>query len=732
MFLLGAAIAVTVDGQRAERVPPSEPYVWHNVVIVGGGFVPGIVFNAKQPDLIYARTDIGGAYRWNPRTKSWIPLTDWVSQSESNLLGIESLATDPVEPNRLYLAAGTYTQSWASNGAILRSADQGNTWQRTNMPFKMGGNEDGRSIGERLAIDPNQNRTVYFGSRNDGLWRSADYGVTWSKVDSFPVTERTNGVGIGFVLFDPRSGSRGNGSMTVYVGVAAPGHGLYRSLDSGSTWQAVPGQPKGLLPHHGLLTSGGMLYVTYGNAPGPNGMSSGAVWKFSTGAGVWTNVTPVAPNSPGAGGFGYAGLAADPSHPGTLMVSTMDKWSTGDDLYRTTDGGLHWTGLKAKSIRDSSASPFLNFGGPSAALGHWIGALAIDPFRPGHVLYGTGATIWGSDDATAADSDQPTHWTVRAQGLEETAGLDLVSPPVGVHLLSALGDIGGFAHDDLTTAPRAGMYTHPLINSTDSMDFAQSKPEIVVRVGSGSPGNTGASSLDGGASWRPFVAEPPGTRGAGSVAISADGAVIVRAPRNSTAFASTDFGASWTRSAGLPAGLSITSDRVNPSKFFAFDTRVGILYISVDGGMTFSVKATGLPTSGKGRLRAVPGREGDLWLPAENGGLLHTTDSGAIFSRLALPSRTDAVGLGRAAQGRSYPALYLSGSVGGVSGVFRSDDTGLTWVRINDDRHQYGWIGQVITGDPRIYGRVYLGTNGRGILYADPARASSARQVSGK
>jgi len=45
----------------------------------------------------------------------------------------------------------------------------------------------------------------------------------------------------------------------------------------------------------------------------------------------------------------------------------------------------------------------------------------------------------------------------------------------------------------------------------------------------------------------------------------------------------------------------------------------------------------------------------------------------------------------------------------------------LSAARVNDDRHQYGNRFRCITGDPRIYGRVYAGTEGRGIVYGDRA-----------
>jgi len=59
-------------------------------------------------------------------------------------------------------------------------------------------------------------------------------------------------------------------------------------------------------------------------------------------------------------------------------------------------------------------------------------------------------------------------------------------------------------------------------------------------------------------------------------------------------------------------------------------------------------------------------------------------------------------------------------TIDNVRGVYRSTDAGASGVRINDDLHQYGNAGEAITGDYGVFGRVYLGTNGRGVLVADP------------
>ncbi|KAA8754576.1 X2-like carbohydrate binding domain-containing protein [Paenibacillus sp. UASWS1643] len=753
MGLTVAVVTASLGGLAGTTAAaPSEAYEWKNVVTgAGGGFVPGIIFNESEKDLIYARTDIGGAYRWNAADERWIPLTDFVGWDDWNKNGVDALATDPVDPDRVYMAVGTYTNSWdQNNGSILRSTDRGDTWQTTTLPFKVGGNMPGRSMGERLTVDPNDNSILYFGARSGhGLWKSTDYGVTWNEVTSFPnpgnyVQDPSNEytsdiVGLAWITFDKTTGSAGQATQTIYVGVADKAQSVYRSTNGGLTWSAVAGQPTGYIPHHGVFDSDGSLYITYSDGVGPYDGEKGDVWKLNTSTGVWTNISPV-PSSSTDNYFGYGGLAVDAQNPGTLMVATLNSWWPDATLFRSTDGGATWTRIwefegypnrKLRYTQDISAAPWLTFGTNPAPpettpkLGWMIGDLEIDPFDSDRMMYGTGATIYGTKNLTDWDNDEKINISVMAKGVEEIAVLDLISPPSGAHLISGVGDVSGFRHNNLDQAP-ATIFTSPNYSSTESLDFAELSPNTMVRVGKADyAADPNAKSIglssDGGTTWYKANAEPAGTTGGGTVAISANGNRLVWSTSDKGVHYSTG-GNSWTASTGIPAQAKVISDRVNPNKFYGFAG--GKIYVSVNGGATFTASpATGLPMEGNADLDAVPGVEGELWFAGgseEEGpyGLWHSTDSGATFTKLANVEEADSIGFGKAAPGQSVVALYTVAQIDGTRGFFRSDDGGANWVRINDDQHQYARV-TTITGDPRLYGRVYLGTNGRGILYAD-------------
>jgi hypothetical protein len=188
----------------------------------------------------------------------------------------------------------------------------------------------------------------------------------------------------------------------------------------------------------------------------------------------------------------------------------------------------------------------------------------------------------------------------------------------------------------------------------------------------------------------------------------------------------------------LPKETRVVADRVNPKRFYAIALFDGKLFESIDGAAHFTARRLvlpgGLPKRGGGgkdnrtdrgddrggqdRLYATPGRQGDLWLAAYDG-LYHSSAAGKDFVRTPVVEQIHAFGFGMAARHAKRPTLYLVGTVQRQRGFFRSTDGGATWLRINDDQHQWGLVLQ-ITGDPKKFGRVYVGTHGRGTFYGDP------------
>ena len=607
-LLSGAPTALAAD-PPAPRLA-ADTYTWKNARIDGGGFVPGIVFNRSEKNLAYARTDIGGAYRWQESSKTWTPLLDSVGWEDWGHTGVVSIASDSVDPNRVYAAVGTYTNSWdPKNGAVMRSADRGASWQKANLPFKLGGNMPGRGMGERLAVDPNRNSVLYLGAPSGkGLWRSTDSGVSWSQVANFPNVGNyaqdpsdTSGYasdnqGIVWVTFDESTGTAGTATKTIYVGVADKDNAVYRSTDAGATWQRLAGQPTGHLAHKGVLDAkNGHLYLAYSDKGGPYDGGKGRLWRYATGTGTWTDISPVAEADTF---YGFSGLTVDRRKPGTVMATAYSAWWPDTQIFRSTDSGATWTkawdytsypNRENRYTMDVSSSPWLTWGAnpqppeQTPKLGWMTEALEIDPFDSDRMMYGTGATVYGTENLTNWDSGGTFAIRPMVRGLEETAVNDLASPPSGAPLLSALGDIGGFRHTDLTKVPSM-MFTQPNFTTTTSLDFAESNPNTVVRTGNLDSGPHIAFSTDNGANWFAGT-DPSGVSGGGTVAAAADGTRFVWSPEGAGVHHTTGFGTSWQASAGIPAGAIVESDRVDAKTFYGFKS--GKFYVSTDGGATF-------------------------------------------------------------------------------------------------------------------------------------------------
>ena len=92
-------------------------------------------------------------------------------------------------------------------------------------------------------------------------------------------------------------------------------------------------------------------------------------------------------------------------------------------------------------------------------------------------------------------------------------------------------------------------------------------------------------------------------------------------------------------------------------------------------------------------------------------------DGGANFSRFADVQECWAIGFGKAEEGANYPAAYMYGKVYNEWGVYRSSDKGESWVKLVDYPLGLFDIVTAISGDPEIFGRVYIAYKGNSFVY---------------
>jgi hypothetical protein len=731
----------------------SAGYEWKNVVIGGGGFVDGLMFHPRAQGIMYVRTDVGGAYRWNPSSSSWTALTDWLGRENGNNFGVLAIGLDNNDTGKVFFLCGLYTAWWASAYAhVLGSSDGGRTFDiQTELHFKVAGNGDGRQHGERLAVDPNSGSIIYIASQpwdssgdygstittfNGALWKSVDGGKTFDSLKTGP-----SGSGI-FVVFDSSSGTKGNPTKDIYVGFDKSNAGkaaIWRSRDAGQTWSVLGGQPGGSIPTHGTV-AGDCIYFTFNSTLELSPATKASVWRFNKVNELWTEISPVKnPN------FGYGNVGAYNKSPDRLILCSMNNWNGSEEIWVSTDTGNTWQSKLKSGVFDYSYAPWIS----DIAI-HWCPCIHYDPFDSAAAYWATGHGVFRTTNLL---SSKPV-WSFPDSGLEETAVIQMVSPPSGAPLVSALGDMDGFRHVTLNKAPQNRHL--PSVGTNRGIDVAWTNPAVFVKVQDNPMPNGGKTygsiSLDSGKTWTGFATQPPinapsGSGGGGnlSIALSADASSILWTPVGpAVPYVSKDKGATWIATAGTDFDAASMpyarpfADRVNGNKLYCANPAKGTVSYSTDGGTTFTIGSTAFDKMDSWEanmvsIGTVPGYEGDVWVTwghdwSTPRGLYHSVNGGSSFANISTVTDAWVVGFGKAAPGKTYPALFIYGVVGGVTGIFISTDSAATWTRINDAAHQYGTV-ECLIGDPHVFGRVYIHGGGRGIIYGELTNAPAIRRA---
>ena len=167
--------------------------------------------------------------------------------------------------------------------------------------------------------------------------------------------------------------------------------------------------------------------------------------------------------------------------------------------------------------------------------------------------------------------------------------------------------------------------------------------------------------------------------------------------------------------ASLPSGAVIAADKRTNANFYAGSG--ASFYRSTDTGATFTKVTSAFPstvTTVKD-IAAHPNVAGEVWVSTD-AGIFRSTDSGATFTQVGSITKAEQIAFGKGDGSNWNVYVFGTGSAGAK--LYATSDSGASWVDVQGTQNFGSISANKVVGSGNVANQVYVGTNGRGVLYA--------------